>query len=83
MKSGVRRIKGFKRHWGGEGAEQVQGIWEMPPMDDTVISLEKHTPEGGIGRGGGAASWRFGTEGLEPAWSEKQETVAARQRERP
>lgn len=22
-------------------------------MDDTVISLEKHTPEGGIGRGGG------------------------------
>lgn len=82
MKSGVRRIKGFKRHRGGEGAEQVQGFWEMPPMDDTVISLEKHTPEGWcvcVGGGGGFASWRFGSEGLEPG----QETMVARQRERP
>lgn len=31
------------RHPGGEGAGQVQGICEMLPTDDTVISLEKHT----------------------------------------
>lgn len=64
MKSGVRRIKGFKRHPGGEGAGQVQGIWEMPPMDDTVISL---------GWGGGAGSRRFGTEAARTS-IERQET---------
>lgn len=70
MKSGVRRIKGFKRHTGGEGAGQVQGIWDMPPMDDTLISLKKHTRgEVMVGETGN----RFNTEAAETS-IKRQET---------
>lgn len=72
MKSGVRRIKGFKRHPEGEGAGQVQGIWEMPLKDDTVISLEKHTRvEVMLGQTGN----RFDTEAAETSIN-RQETKA-------